>query len=494
MSYLQSTKSADTNDAASATVATAAQASNSTAHACIVGHASWVGTASTDLTSVTDNATGGSNTYAIIDAWTVSTVDNVFQATFLAQNIKGASKLTVTAHFSPNATFRRIQADEYGSVAQSGQPNVHHASANDATFSSSTDAVTSGAATTTVDGCTIWGVAHNEQSTTIPTAGTGYTARDSSTYSAGDAFRSEDKLQASKGSVAATFTSSAGANRHGVAMIALTPIGAVVMSDTLVITEPALDRAYVETGEDDLTISDDIGSRWTRRVRLMEDDLVLSDGFVKTVIGGSVTTVKVMTDSLVFIDDIGTHWAYRGRSLGDNLVISEAAFHALTLRRQGEDDLTITDGDVLIRRFNRQMTDTLDVIDGFIKILSGAGIVNTIIASDALVLVDDAGQRWVYRRAQLSDSITLADALLKNALRGMVASDAVIVADALVRISRWVRILEDDQTIADEKLATYIPPAVFDVRVRLGAEKAPVLGIAGGPKLGTETTIRLGGY
>jgi hypothetical protein len=494
MSYLQSCQSADTNDAASATVATAAQGSNSTAHACVVGHVSWVGTASSDLTSVTDNATGGSNTYAIVDAWTVSTVDNVFQATFIAQNIKGASKLTVTGHFSPNASFRRIQADEYGSVAQSGQPNAHHASANDATFSNSTDAVTSGAATTSANGCTIWGLAHNEQSTTLPSAGTGYTGRNSSTYSAGDAYRSEDKVQTTAGSVAATFTSTAGASRHGVAMIALAPIGAVVMSDTLVITEPTLDRAYVETGEDDLTIPDDIGTRWSRRVRVMEDDLTLTDGFIKTVIGGSVTTVKVMTDTLIAIDDIGTHWVYRGRSLGDNLVISDAIVDALTRRRQLEDDLTISDGDIVIRRFNRQLTDTLDVIDGFIKILSGSGVTNVIVMSDALVLVDDLGQRWVYRRAQLSDSITLADALLKNLLHGVVASDAVIVADALVRISRWVRIMEDDEVITDEKIANYIPPSIFDVRVRLGAEKGPRLGIEGGPKLGVERNIRLGGY
>lgn len=224
MSLVQSTKSADTNDGAANTVATAAFGSNPTAGNAIVGHVSWQGSLG-HLTNVTDNASGGTNTYSVIESWTVSTVDSIMMATICAQNIKtGASPLTVTANFSSTDSYRRIEVSEFNGVATTGQPNAHAHSADNATFSTSTDAITSGNGTTNVNGCTIFGVGYNEHSATIPTVGTGYTTADNMALGAGDAWRTESKVQASQGAVAATFTSAAGADPHGVGMIALAPV------------------------------------------------------------------------------------------------------------------------------------------------------------------------------------------------------------------------------------------------------------------------------
>lgn len=226
MSVVQSAKSPDSNDAGATTVATAAFASAPTAGNCIVGHVSWLGANSpaTELSSITDNASGGSNSYTIVDRWTVNSGDAICMATFVAQNIKtGASGLTVTANFSGSMQFRRIEAVEFSNVATTGQPDAHGHSADNATFSTATDAITSGNVTTTANGCQIYGIGYDEQSSTAPTVGTGYTSIDTEIFGAGDAWRTETCTQSTAGSIAATFTSALGADHIGVGIVALAP-------------------------------------------------------------------------------------------------------------------------------------------------------------------------------------------------------------------------------------------------------------------------------
>lgn len=214
---VQITKSADTNDGTAATVATAAFASASTAGNTIVGHVTWQQTLGA-LTSVTD----GTNTYSIVDSTVVSVGDNINMATFVAQNIAGGGTLTITANFTNTPAFRRITASEISGVLTTGQPNAHKINAS-ATFGTGTDAVTSTSATTTADGCYIYGAAYDESANTIPSAGTSFTSRDTATFTAGDAWRVEDRVQSSQGSIAATFTITGGTQSLGVAMVALAP-------------------------------------------------------------------------------------------------------------------------------------------------------------------------------------------------------------------------------------------------------------------------------
>ncbi len=226
MALVQVTKSADTNDGSAATVATAAFSANTTVGNTITGHVSWQGTSTGDLTSVT-----GQGTATIVDRILVDSVGNIFMATYVLQNITGGATTAMTANFSPNATFRRISAQEFSNIDTGTQPNAHEINAS-ATFGTGTDAVTSAVTSgqTTTATCTLWGAAYDDTTATIPSVGTGFTSADSMTLVAGDAFRIEYKLADASGSgKKSTFTTTAGTDKIGVGFIALTEPSAVVV-------------------------------------------------------------------------------------------------------------------------------------------------------------------------------------------------------------------------------------------------------------------------
>lgn len=214
---IQVTKSPDTNDAPATSVVTAAFASALTAGNTVTGHVSFQngGLGGTELTSVTDSA---GNTYTIIDRQEIAGT-GLYLATFVKANVAAGAAPTVTANFSVAVAFRRIAAQEFSGLATTGQPNNHKSNAS-ATFGTGTDAVTSTAATTTAT-CTVVGVAYDDSTATIPAVGTGFTSLDTGSFGAGDAFRVEYKTGVAAGSVAATFTTTAGTDAIGVAMLAL---------------------------------------------------------------------------------------------------------------------------------------------------------------------------------------------------------------------------------------------------------------------------------
>lgn len=147
--------------------------------------------------------------------------------TFYLANI-GSGSITVTATFTGGSPqFRRIQVFEYSGLStdQATVLNAHQKNQS-ATFGTGTDAVTSNAATTNVDGCTIVGFAYDNISTTLPTQGTSFTSHDGFTNAAGDCLIGEDRTQATQGSIAATFTTTAGTDQIYVAMMAFKTPGA----------------------------------------------------------------------------------------------------------------------------------------------------------------------------------------------------------------------------------------------------------------------------
>jgi hypothetical protein len=217
VSHVQTAHSPDTNDGAATTV-TVTMGSAFTATNALAVKVTWQSPSVNDLTSVTDT----SNTYTIIDRITVDAPNTIRMATAVAQNIAAGGPRTITANFSTSALFRRISCSEYDTVATTGQPNAHQINAS-AAFGTGTDAVTSNTGTTTVDGCTIWGAAYDDTSATIPSVGTSFTSRFSGTGAAGDANRIEDRVQSTQGAVAATFTTTAGTDSIGVAMLAFAP-------------------------------------------------------------------------------------------------------------------------------------------------------------------------------------------------------------------------------------------------------------------------------
>lgn len=83
-----------------------------------------------------------------------------------------------------------------------------------------TDAVSSGSVTTTADGDYIFGWTLDDGFSSTTTQGTGFTEAPD-TASGNDGFRGEYKIQASAGSVAATFTTDNGSAAYHVGVIAL---------------------------------------------------------------------------------------------------------------------------------------------------------------------------------------------------------------------------------------------------------------------------------
>ena len=209
-----------TADAAAATIA-ATFTSATGANGCITGFVDWFGSATTDLTSVTDNKSGGSNTYTIVDAVAFGGIAGLFRASFIAANAGSAT--TVTAHFSPNAQFRRIEIQEITGADTSSPLNAHHGQSQSAPGTGS-NAVSSGSFTSTVNNCLILGSTGCGTSSTIPSVGTGFTSADSlNNASDGDAQIVESKTLGTAGSTSVTFTTTAGTGEFVTLGMAIAP-------------------------------------------------------------------------------------------------------------------------------------------------------------------------------------------------------------------------------------------------------------------------------
>lgn len=117
-----------------------------------------------------------------------------------ATNVAGGAT-TVTATFNGSATFRNISVSEYSGIATTNSVDV--VKTNIANGTTAVDNITSTAATTTTSGDLIFGVVMDDTaSNTNITAGTGFARR---SY-VGASLATEDKVQSSAGSTAATFT------------------------------------------------------------------------------------------------------------------------------------------------------------------------------------------------------------------------------------------------------------------------------------------------
>lgn len=151
----------------------------------------------TTLNSVTDDK---GNTYTLLD--NVTNNDAVNGATAYAWNVTGGT-VVITATFS-NTTWAEgeMWCHEANGFGTSDPLDVHAALAV-VSVSAGTDAVTSGAATTTTAGEYIFGVT---VSASVPvggiTAGTGFTLRETNQLRG----TSENQIQGSSGSIAATFS------------------------------------------------------------------------------------------------------------------------------------------------------------------------------------------------------------------------------------------------------------------------------------------------
>jgi hypothetical protein len=160
---------------------------------------SWGGGAT--LTSVTDDQGNTYNTSSLLDV-----PSSQWFAIFWLGNVTNAPT-TITATFSGTNFFQAMIWDEYSGIAALTDPSDGHVGQVQASVAATTDAITSTGITTTVDGDLIYGATMSD-SGIIPSAGTGFTARESGNAAgAGVAAMTEDLVQTTAGSVAATFTS-----------------------------------------------------------------------------------------------------------------------------------------------------------------------------------------------------------------------------------------------------------------------------------------------
>lgn len=193
--------------------------------------------------TVTDDASGGSNTYTLVKY--IDGVAGNIVAIFQAENIHGAPSV-VGANFASTG-YPRISIAEYSGAATSGSVNDSEVNSQ-AAPGASPNAITSndsGGTATTVADCLLVGLCLDVSAgTTDPTDGAGFTGDHSyncppNNY---DCFRWSSKTQASPGPAHATFNSVVGgADTFITFMVALGPT-------TSGLTLTALPRAAAGTG------------------------------------------------------------------------------------------------------------------------------------------------------------------------------------------------------------------------------------------------------
>lgn len=186
--FVQTTDVASANPSAPS-ITTGLFASNVTNGNLLACYVAW----NTDVTisSVTDT---GSNTYTAGHA-RINEAGQIAQPWY-AKNITGGSSFSVTATFSADANFRKIQCNEYAGLDQSAPLDVSAGSSN----SASADP-TSGTNTSTVANTIIVGGVSVSSGTGEPAAGADFTLRSTQNF-----FAMEDRTVSSAGSYEANWT------------------------------------------------------------------------------------------------------------------------------------------------------------------------------------------------------------------------------------------------------------------------------------------------
>lgn len=196
ITHVQSGKNG-TSGAAVSIAATVAAIGNGNA---VAGFVTWATATTTDLTSVTDDK---SNIYTIVDRG-VATGHSICIASFYLQNITNAPTV-ITANFGSSISRIGIFLDEYSGVATVSPLDGHNLSSATG-IGQTADAVTSGTFTTTGNGDLIYGAAIDITGLNTLNAGTGFTVRINNDSTTGAFISTEDKIQTSAGTIAATFT------------------------------------------------------------------------------------------------------------------------------------------------------------------------------------------------------------------------------------------------------------------------------------------------
>lgn len=245
-----------------------------------------------------------------------------------------------------------------------------------------------------------------------------------------------------------------------------------VMSDTLALSDAALDPTYRVRQMSDTTVVTDGVVQWRRLKRVMDEAATVIDSVVKTLIlGGTIVYTKVMTDTLGITDAL-IKWLRMVRGPIDTVTLSDGDTYRFSIVTASE-SVDMADGFVSWRRLVRVAQDTISVTDGFSKTLSGAGIVYAKVMSDTVTLIDDAGQRWRLRFTQLTDAVGLSDQVIRalRAVRSL--GDVVEFSDGTVKVRRMVRSLDESIEISDDKVSTLYLDQMSNTSFTFGSSGPP---------------------
>ena len=201
-----------------ATTIAATWDSNTTTGNLIALYVQWAGTTVT-ISSITDSQ---SNTYTLIAAEHPSNRDTA--ALYYATNITGGTTPTVTVTFSATIGSRRLIIHEASGLATSSpfdQYAINYVIVTAADFSTSSR-------TTTADGEYIFGGTADLGYTSTATAVAPFTQR----IQAAQGTTSEDQIQATAGSVAATFHQNGTSIEHLLGMATFKVPAAVTLKGT----------------------------------------------------------------------------------------------------------------------------------------------------------------------------------------------------------------------------------------------------------------------
>jgi hypothetical protein len=228
VSFVQSTYN-DTGGSAADWSVAATFTNPVTAQNLIAVLVTW-GTATNDLTSVTDSR---GNSYAIQSAFVLTDGGNTqTQAVAYAKNIAGGTN-TVTANFSTTPGWRVIAIHEI-SGADLTAPLDGVTGLFQTSVATTANAVTSGSITTTANGDYIFGATVNTSAFPTITAGTSpaYTIRTNNSPNSTVAnIGTEDRVQSTAGSIAATFTIDTTGQNMATFIMAFKPPTCAAVSD-----------------------------------------------------------------------------------------------------------------------------------------------------------------------------------------------------------------------------------------------------------------------
>jgi hypothetical protein len=244
------------------------------------------------------------------------------------------------------------------------------------------------------------------------------------------------------------------------------------MTDTTTISDAALDPTYRVRQMSDAIVATDAPVYWRRLVRVTDETTTLVDSVVKSVItAGATVYTKVMTDTLGATDAV-IQWLRRVRNQIETITISEGNLFRTAIVTADE-SIDLSDGFVTWRRLKRVMDENLDIIDGFSKILSGAGITYAKVMSDTVTLIDDAGRRWRLRFTQLTDAVGLSDQVLDSLRAVRSLGDVVELSDGTVKVRQTIKSMDESIEVSDERISTLYLDQISNTSFTFGASGPP---------------------